>query len=219
MLSTDILKLIVSDRGSSEADKQEAHRQLEPAAEDLPFSAPNLPRILDTAFVHNADKTPADPETLPPVPLEKELITFVREEFRGDQVPYFARLDFQCNPKFDRKAFEIDFRATWINSSDEIGMLPWVPFVCIAKFTDSLADRDWAEGGPLWTLWNRWCQERLMNFGLINVEANHELQKRLDRHATDKGEVTPNTPEFHAELPRLREVYPALLWGRAWTTW
>jgi len=41
----------------------------------------------------------------------------------------------------------MDFRANWLDGGYEIGKLPWVPFVCIAKFTDSLADRDWAEGG------------------------------------------------------------------------
>jgi len=57
-----------------------------------------------------------------------------------------------------------------------------------------------------------------MNFELINAEANHELQIRLGLHAISEGETAPNSPAFRAELIRLRECYPALLWGRNWTT-
>ena len=53
-----------------------------------------------------------------------------------------------------------------------------------------------------------------MSFGLINGEADRELQIRLGRHATAETETAPNSPEFKAEVLRLRELYPALLWGR-----
>jgi hypothetical protein len=205
MLSRQTLELIIDDPSSSELDKAEARRQLGLAnvvpADAQPVSAP---------AVRKTDDDPEDEdEPQPPLPLERELVLFTRAEFERDEVPFFSRLDFIYGPKFERKHFDVEFKSVWLAGTQEFGILQWVPFSCIARFTDSIRDKDWREGGVLSNLWDRWLGERLFNFGMIDEEIGHEVRSA----AASAGHELP-AQEVKAQIEEVRQLYPPLMRAR-----
>jgi len=183
-------------------EKAEARRQLGSVVS--PYTTDRSGPDDAEAAVRKTDD-PAEDDALAPVALERELIAFTRAQFTGEQVPFFSRLDFQFSPGFDRKKFDDEFRAIWINGTEETGILQWVPFSCISRFTDSLADHDWSESGVLSNLWNRWLQERLLNWGLVDEEIDDQVRKCLADH-----ELAPDAAAVQAEVARVRQQYIVL---------